>query len=85
MSTGKFLGLDLRLAYNPDEVFLNYIYNEETSRALFSPSKDKIPNAFTSTALIKHYSAIVDECHRTNNLLQQIERSQSVNIQKMSL
>ena len=89
LSTGKFLGLDLRLAYilrgNPDEVFLNYIYNEETSRALFSPSKDKIPNAFTSTALIKHYSAIVDECHRTNNLLQQIERSQSINIQKMSL
>ena len=65
--------------------FLNYIYNAETSRALFSPSKDKIPNAFTSTALIKHYSAIADECHRTNNLLQQIERSQSVNIQKMSL
>ena len=89
LSTGKFLGLDLRLAYilrgNPDEVFLNYIYNAETSRALFSPSKDKIPNTFTSTALIKHYSAIVDECHRTNNLLQQIERSQSINIQKMSL
>ena len=65
--------------------FLNYIYNVETSRALFLPSKDKIPNAFTSTALIKRYSAIVDECHRTNNLLQQTERSQSINIQKMSL
>ena len=41
--------------------FFNYGFNAETSKVLFSTSKDKIPNAFASATFKRHYNTIADE------------------------
>ena len=48
LSTGKFIGLDLQFGYivlrgDPGEVFFSYGFNLETSKVLFSSSKERIP------------------------------------------
>ena len=94
LSAGKCLGLDLRLGYivlrgDPDEVFFSYGFNPETSKVLFSSSKERIMNTFTCTAFRKHYKKIVHECLIQENvlisfftfLLQPIESEQSVSFE----
>ena len=54
LSNGKFLCLKKRLGYvilrgDAEEVFFLYGLNPETSKLLFSSSKERISNAFTST------------------------------------
>ena len=64
--------------------FFNYGFNAETSKVLFSTSKDKIPNAFASATLKRHYNTIADESYTKKCLVsffiysvQQIEKNQS--------
>ena len=66
LSNGKFIGLDLRPNYivlrgDPDGMIFRYDFNPETSKVLFSSSKERRPTAFTCTTFRKHYEKIVDE------------------------
>ena len=68
LPNGDFLGLEMRLAYivlrgDVEEVFLSCSFNIEKSKVLFCSAKDRIPNAFTSTAFKKHYYMIIDGRH----------------------
>lgn len=60
LTTGDFLGLSTTLAYiilrvDVDEVFPSFGFNSEKSKVLLCSAKDKILNAFPSTAFKKHY------------------------------
>ena len=64
--TGEFLGLKSEIAFivlrgDEREVFLSYGFDSEKASILYSSSKQKIPDAFISTAFRKHYSDIMNE------------------------
>ena len=63
---GEFQGVREQLAYivlrgDKEEVFFSYGFDSAKSKVLYSYSKNKIPDAFVSTAFKKHYSEIRNE------------------------
>ena len=65
----EFHGLNEMLAYimlrgDQDEVFFSYGHLEEKSTVLFCSAKERMPNAFISTAFHKHLSKIINESNR---------------------
>ena len=63
---GEFQGVTEQLAYivlrgDKEEVFFSYGFDSAKSKVLYSYSKNKIPDAFFSTAFKKHYSEIRNE------------------------
>ena len=65
-STGEFQGIAMRLAYiilraDMEETFFSYGYSEKKSLVLYSVAKEKISNAFISTAFKKHFHEIMNE------------------------
>ena len=67
--TGKFLGVYenvglLVVHREPDEIFLNYGYNKEKSKVLYSTYRIKIPNSFCGTIFNRHRTLI--ECEETD-------------------
>ena len=66
LQTGEFLGLRCEVAFivlrgNERELFLSYEYDSEKASILYSPLKQKIPDAFISALFKKHYSEIMNE------------------------
>ena len=66
LTTGEFQGVREQLAYivlrrDKEEVFFSYGFDSAKSKVLYSYSKNKIPDAFVSTAFKKHYSEIRNE------------------------
>ena len=68
LQTGEFLGLRCEVAFivltgDDRELFLSYGFDTDTDKAsvLYSPSKQKIPDAFISISFKKHYSEIMNE------------------------
>ena len=66
---GKFLGVYgifglFVVCGEPDEIFLNYGYDEEKSKILYSSYRRKIPNSFCGTILNRHRTLI--ECGETD-------------------
>ena len=64
LQTGEFLGLRCEVAFivlrgDERELFLSYEYDSEKASILYSPLKQKIPDAFISTLFKKHYSDIM--------------------------
>ena len=59
LTTGEFQGVREQLAYivlrgDKEEVFFSYGFDSAKSKVLYSYSKNKIPDAFVSTAFKKH-------------------------------
>ena len=66
LQTGEFLGLRCEVAFivsrgDERELFLSYEYDSEKASILYSPLKQKIPDAFISALFKKHYSEIMNE------------------------
>ena len=66
LTTGEFQGVREQLSYivlrvDKEEVFFSYGFDTAKSKVLYSYSKNKIPDAFFSTAFKKHYSEIRNE------------------------
>ena len=66
LTTGEFQGAREQLAYivlrgDKEEVLFSYGFDSAKSKVLYSYSKNKIPDAFVSTAFKKHYSEIRNE------------------------
>ena len=66
IQTSEFLGLKSEIVFvvligDEREVFLSYRFDSEKASILYSSSKQKIPDAFISTAFRKHYSKIMNE------------------------
>ena len=66
LESGDFRGIREQIAFivlrgDADEIFLSYGYNKTKSTALYSYSKEQIPNAFVSVAFKKHFEEIVNE------------------------
>ena len=66
ISTGKFQGIAMRLAYiilrgDKEECFFSYGYSEKKSLVLYLAVKEKIPNAFISACFKKHFHEIMNK------------------------
>ena len=66
LESGDFRGIREQIAFivlrgDADEIFLSYGYNKTKSTAVYSYSKEQIPNAFVSVAFKKHFDEIVNE------------------------
>ena len=66
IQTGEYLGLKSEIAFiiligDEREVFLSYCFDSEKASILYSSSKEKIPDAFISTAFRRHYREIMNE------------------------
>ena len=66
LTTGEFQGVREQLSYivlrvDKEQVFFSYGFDTAKSKVLYSYSKNKIPDAFFSTAFKKHYSEIRNE------------------------
>ena len=66
LATGEFQGLKSELAFialrgDSNETFFSYGFNSDKVEVLYSTLKQKIPDAFVSTAFKKHYSEIINE------------------------
>ena len=74
LTTREFQGVREQLAYivlreDKEEVFFSYGFDSSKSKVLYSYSKNKIPDAFVSTAFKKHYSEIRNEKRDNEHLL----------------
>ena len=66
MSTGKFQGIKLSLAYiilrgDIEELFFSYGVNPDKSAVLYAAAKERIPNAIVSICFKKHIHEIMNE------------------------
>ena len=66
VSTGKFEGIAMRLAYiilqdDDEETFFGYGYLGKKSLVLYAVAIEKIPKAFISTSFKKHFHKIMNE------------------------
>ena len=65
LATGEFNGITEQLAYivlrGQHEIFFSYGYDKSKSQILYSYSKNQIPDAFVSTAFLRHFSEVVNE------------------------
>ena len=66
LQTGEFLGLRFEVAFivlrgDERELFLSYGFDVAKASVLYSSSKQKIPDTFTSTSFKKHYSEVINE------------------------
>ena len=71
LESGDFRGIREQIAFivlrgDADEIFLSYGYNKTKSTAVYSYSKEQIPNAFVSVAFKKHFDEIVNESSKTD-------------------
>ena len=94
--TGKFLGVYetvglLVVRGEPDEIFLNYGFDEMKSKVLYSTYRRKISNGFCGTIFNRHSTLI--ECGETDLNMSKLyfflpsvtDRSESVNTYSISI
>ena len=92
LESGDFRGIREQIAFivlrgDADEIFLSYGYNKTKSTAVYSYSKEQIPNAFVSVAFKKHFDEIVNESSSKTDVRSSLfyflpsisERKESVN------
>ena len=74
MATGKFEGLKKELAFivlrgDSNEIFVSYSFDSDKAAILYSTSKQKIPDAFVSTAFKNTILKLLMRGERKRNFL----------------